>query len=458
VRAEDDQGNITWSYLPNGEAACRGDPHYSGPTPSRADLGDLPQQLQDASPSKSANVQRDPDQRQRPVHDYADRQHGCCADQYQHYRRPARGLELRLHRRRQPGADLRRNLPTVPDAGATGDITWDISAAAIPAQSGTWSHRHGAVGDWHLQQRRHRGDQRGPLPTDPVQVAVGAPQRPLPGADATGYNPGDTITYTITYSNDSPVTVTNAVITDSVPNGTTYVSCGSSPVVPCSQAGGVVTWTIGSLAAGEGPYTATMQVTVQDPYPSTAPIPLVNTAIIDSDQTAPESASAYSLVNSPRPSLAIQKRSTVTQVTPAAPPAANVTFTIDYFNTGNAPAYNVVIRPIRPAGHATTSGPGSNAGGDLTIGTSQPAPAAGDRDLNADPGIHNPTVNTAPRRTIDSAGWSRSRRQAVDRRPTQISCTSPETYYFRTSRNVSSASCLCLATTTAPTGTETAYT
>jgi uncharacterized repeat protein (TIGR01451 family) len=76
-------------------------------------------------------------------------------------------------------------------------------------------------------------------------------------------DPGDTIEYRITYSNDGDAAATGVVVTDDVPATTTFVSC--SPVATCAEAGGTVTWTIPVVAAGES-VDLGMTVTLADSY------------------------------------------------------------------------------------------------------------------------------------------------------------------------------------------------
>ncbi|KQW48798.1 hypothetical protein ASC77_08680 [Nocardioides sp. Root1257] len=57
---------------------------------------------------------------------------------------------------------------------------------------------------------------------------------------------GDTLTYTLTAKNVGDATATGVVVRDELPSGVTYVSSSS----PCTQASGVVSCSVGSLAAG----------------------------------------------------------------------------------------------------------------------------------------------------------------------------------------------------------------
>ena len=93
--------------------------------------------------------------------------------------------------------------------------------------------------------------------------------------------PGSTITYTITYDNlGNSFDVHNVVIVDHLPIETTFVSASDGGVYdPVSH---TVTWNIGTLSAGSGPFSVTLVVTVDA---STPPGSITNFAEIDSDET-----------------------------------------------------------------------------------------------------------------------------------------------------------------------------
>ncbi|TSC95327.1 MAG: hypothetical protein Athens101410_663 [Parcubacteria group bacterium Athens1014_10] len=61
---------------------------------------------------------------------------------------------------------------------------------------------------------------------------------------------GDTLTYTLTYQNTSAVEARNIVITDEIPEGTTYIANSATNGGTYNSGAGELTWTISSLSAG----------------------------------------------------------------------------------------------------------------------------------------------------------------------------------------------------------------
>ena len=77
-------------------------------------------------------------------------------------------------------------------------------------------------------------------------------------ADQTQIIPGGTIVYTLAYSNNGDSDATNTTITETVPAGTTFVSCTGG----CSVNGTTVTWNVGTVTAPNGSGSVTMTVMV----------------------------------------------------------------------------------------------------------------------------------------------------------------------------------------------------
>ena len=82
----------------------------------------------------------------------------------------------------------------------------------------------------------------------------------LKQADATAVAPGDTVTYTLTYSNTGDGPATSVVINEPIPAGTEFVSCTGG----CTTSGSPVThasWSVGTVPpGGSGSVTLTVRV------------------------------------------------------------------------------------------------------------------------------------------------------------------------------------------------------
>ncbi|MBI4786984.1 MAG: DUF11 domain-containing protein [Chloroflexi bacterium] len=242
-------------------------------------------------------------------------------------------------------------------------VTWNFSpAATVPAGSARTliftATAATTVGTYSNTATANTSI--GLLQSNPAQVGVGLPRLTIAkAANVSSANPGNTITYTFTYANDSPVNVTGVTITDALPTGLTFVSAANGGSYNAGTR--TIAWNVGAIASGDGPYTVSFSATVDNPYPIAAAIPLVNSATITSNETSPASASASTHVNAPRPALGIQKDANVTQVAPGG----SATFTISYANSGNASATSVTITDAVPSGFTFVS---ATNGGTLSSG------------------------------------------------------------------------------------------
>jgi uncharacterized repeat protein (TIGR01451 family) len=87
--------------------------------------------------------------------------------------------------------------------------------------------------------------------------------------------PGSEVSWLITTTNNGPAVANNAVVTDELPAGVTYVSAPG-----CTLAAGTVTCALGDMAVGQST-PITLTVRVNDPY--LGKNPLVNNARVVSD-------------------------------------------------------------------------------------------------------------------------------------------------------------------------------
>jgi uncharacterized repeat protein (TIGR01451 family) len=185
---------------------------------------------------------------------------------------------------------------------------------------------------------------------------------------------GATITYTLLISNAGPATAQNVVLTDTLPAGVTFVS--ASPTAT-PNAGGVLTWNVGTLANGQS-RTYTVVVTVNPSLPAGS---LINRAA--GQTTAPDrdptnnQDDATTPVVVPQPDLRVTKTDGVT----TAQPGDVLTYTLTVENVGRATARGVVLTEQPPAGAtvistdwtAQTDGRYTYALGTLAVGAQRSA-------------------------------------------------------------------------------------
>lgn len=105
--------------------------------------------------------------------------------------------------------------------------------------------------------------------------------------------PGELITYTLTTTNFEPTTQTNVSIRDQIPAETTFSSASAPFTGP--DAGGVITWPVGTLVTGESATVTLVVAVAGDAVDETT---IINTADVSSSQGATDSATAVVTVNS----------------------------------------------------------------------------------------------------------------------------------------------------------------
>ncbi|WP_277871163.1 DUF7507 domain-containing protein [Dokdonella fugitiva] len=153
---------------------------------------------------------------------------------------------------------------------------------------------------------------------------------------------GDTVTFTITATNNGPSNATGVAIDDVLPAGLGFVSATPSQGTYDSGTG---TWTIGNLAASGAGATATLTV-VADIDTDAG---FTNTASLSAiDQTDPNPANnSASVVVTPIASadLSITKTDGSASATPGAP----ITYTIVVANAGPSPAIGATVLDTVPA-------------------------------------------------------------------------------------------------------------
>ncbi len=163
--------------------------------------------------------------------------------------------------------------------------------------------------------------------------------------------PGNNVSYTILYGNVGTGTANNVILRDTLPVNLTYINGTGSPVPdnittlsnPTRQ---VLTWNLGTIVAGGGNLnnTITFQASVVNPYPTVgSDQPLINKAVIQSNETSPFSGDATLLITA-IPNVSITKTSN------QAVYATNDTgtFTITLSNTGYYTATLDTLEDVLP--------------------------------------------------------------------------------------------------------------
>lgn len=210
---------------------------------------------------------------------------------------------------------------------------------------------------------RDTGDQTA---TD-VDTLTAAPNLSVTKTDGdTGpVEPGELISYAITYANDGDEAATGVVLSETVPANTTFVAAGSAGW-DCNgagagqgdgaAAGASCTYAVGGLAGGGAGGSAPFQVRVVNPVPNGV-TSIANTVLIDDDICVGscDSDDEDTPVDAD-PNVGVDKDADVDEVGSGG----LITYTLDYFNDGDEGATGVVLTETVPA-NTTYVAAGSSA-------------------------------------------------------------------------------------------------
>ena len=177
--------------------------------------------------------------------------------------------------------------------------------------------------------------------------------------DDTTPNVGDTVTFTITVTNDGPDTATRVTVEDVSPDGYTYAANSIAGGSTRSDAlAPVLTWTVASLASGTGnAVQLTFDATVDAPTGGTNEY--VNVAqVTASDQHDPDSTPDNDVLSeddqdgaTTTPQVAdLRLVKSVDDTTPNV--GDTVTFTVAVTNNGPSDASGVSVEDVAPAGYS----------------------------------------------------------------------------------------------------------
>ncbi|HEX8619363.1 MAG TPA: hypothetical protein VF911_17405, partial [Thermoanaerobaculia bacterium] len=256
-----------------------------------------------------------------------------------------------------------------------------------------------------------------------LTLAKSAALNSAPTTPASSYKQGDVVRFTLTYSNNSEVNVTGAVLSDVLPPNFLYQSASPAPAsAPAVGVNGTVTWNIGNIAANTGPFTVTVTATASMPGSYT------NTATLTSNEAPAVNAAANLFVSGPL--LAISKTASASAIVPPG----TVDYTITYSNIGDATANITTVTDLVPAGFTLAVGAPTTAGCvqaaqtvTCTVNAALAAGASATRVLrfNVTVAAPHPSVNTATVNASNASSVSTTYSLAIG----SNTCTSSTQYF-----------------------------
>lgn len=200
-------------------------------------------------------------------------------------------------------------------------------------------------------------------------------------ADVATTTEGGTIHYTITATDDGPATSTDAVATDTLPSGLTFVSANPSAGTSYSSSTGV--WTIGDLApsstatldlfatvdSGTAGHTITNTITAGESASSTDPDSLNNTAsasVTIESNSGGGGGNGGTPTSTPSSTIDLAIANIANPLNPATNTVVNYFITVT--NNGNASATFVDVNDTWPIGTFSFSGATTSQGSAKNVG------------------------------------------------------------------------------------------
>lgn len=181
--------------------------------------------------------------------------------------------------------------------------------------------------------------------TASVTIAPRADLRMTKAASAPTPAAGDTVTYTLTATNDGPSVARSAVVSDTLPAALTFVDA----TAPCTASGQVVTCALGDLAPA-AVRTLTLRARIA---PTTASGALANVARITSATTDPDATNdSGTAVVQVTPSADVQIE--IAQSPNPAVAGGPIAYTLTVRNSGPSTARAVVVSDPLPASVTVT--------------------------------------------------------------------------------------------------------
>jgi uncharacterized repeat protein (TIGR01451 family) len=267
---------------------------------------------------------------------------------------------------------LPNNLTFVSDAPSQGTYdsatgVWDVGtlAGGGSAVLTLTAHVASASAGTNTATITH-ADQFDPVPADNSSAAAVTPQQSDLSVTKTVSdarpNVGDTITFTVTLTNNGPDPATGVTVEDVLPAGLTFLTAIPSQGV---YADGTGIWVVGTIVPG-APQTLQIEVRVDSPDAQT------NTATISqADQFDPQTGNDEASATETPQQSDLQLTKTVSNPTPNV--GDTISFTVTLTNSGPDPATGVAVQELLPSGLTfvsaiPTQGTYDNTTGVWTVG------------------------------------------------------------------------------------------
>ncbi|MBX7070935.1 MAG: DUF11 domain-containing protein [Microthrixaceae bacterium] len=244
-------------------------------------------------------------------------------------------------------------------AGATLVITYSVTVTSpVAAGRHSFTNTSATVDDVTNGADPTPGDNSS---TRVVTLVGYAPDLSVTKSDGVSTTtPGSNLTYSVVVTNSGNIGASGVVVSDTIPAGTTFVSCPPTPVA-CSHSAGTVTWNVGTLAGGGA--TTTLNVTVTVTSPATAGRSSLTNAVSVADDGAngadptPGNNSASDVDTlAAAPDLRVVKN----DGGQVRAPGEQVTYTLLVTNVGDQAATGVTLSDTLPTGTTFVS---ATAGG-----------------------------------------------------------------------------------------------
>jgi uncharacterized repeat protein (TIGR01451 family) len=173
---------------------------------------------------------------------------------------------------------------------------------------------------------------------------------------------GDTFHYTITYENSGNMAATDVTIRDTLSGYLNYISSSDGGLfAPDSRSGGLVSWSLGDVPAGSsGTVSIQTKVKISSEYPAGDPGTIAdgavisNNVIISSNETTADFSLATIVGRGPKFAISISSNLT------RAAPGDEISYSIDFTNTGNLEATDTRVTLNLPDGTALITGSAAN--------------------------------------------------------------------------------------------------